>query len=211
MIKTARYLYHLNSVRRLLEHSIKFSMEGNEMSKMTTDDWERMKPYFKPEEFMIKPEEPIFDPTIEFPPPMDRSFMFTLLGLRRAFGNPIGINNGFAISGHAENSLHYQGKAADCVMYKNQKPLSLIKQAIYLLNFESSFSGIEDESSLCVGLYPFWNTPGFHIDLRQGKKSVFWIRDKSGKYLYFRDFTECIFEYFEYIDMLDAKERLNHK
>lgn len=34
-----------------------------------------------------------------------------------------------------------------------------------------------------IGIYPHWDNPGFHIDLRPSLLSVYWIRNKDGLYL----------------------------
>jgi len=74
---------------------------------------------------------------------------------------------------HSKNSQHPLGKAFDLRIggRGNIKWNDMVEAAI-----EVGFKGI--------GFYPWWNTPGLHLDDRDGSFQM-WIRDESGKYVGF--------------------------
>lgn len=75
----------------------------------------------------------------------------------------------YAINGHATGSYHYHGQAADFHI-KTDKPLL---DQIRLLEKTLSVLGLNGHCGL--GVYPFWNDPGFHLDTRS--KRSFWVFD----------------------------------
>ena len=77
---------------------------------------------------------------------------------------------------HSENSLHYQGKAIDLHM----GGMTLGQTARIAMRY--FFGGI--------GLYPGWNNPGLHLDVRLDPTT--WIQ-RSGEYIYtWPDFEEVL-------------------
>ena len=88
-------------------------------------------------------------------------------------GKAARINCAYAEDGHATNSQHYLGNAADLVL----PGFSLVDQMIIALKFD----GVHG-----LGLYPFWNTPGLHIDIRglanKYSPDAQWIRSDKGVY-----------------------------
>jgi len=126
---------------------------------MTDEQWKKIK-YFSPRENWGNPEK------------MDFSLLEKLDLLRDTIGVPIFINKAWADRAkreHAPRSLHYEGKAVDCCAPK----ISLLEFFLFALRFD--FGGI--------GLYPFWNRPGLHLDIRTGL--ALWWRNESGYYLPF--------------------------
>jgi len=100
-----------------------------------------------------------------------RELVIRLQTTRSMSGKPTRINCAFATTGHARNSKHYLGQAADIVIMG--LPLSL--QFFYAIR--AGFRGI--------GVYPYWNTPGLHVDVRpldDGHPIDMWFRDKNGLY-----------------------------
>ena len=88
---------------------------------------------------------------------------------------PIVILASAAKSGHAPDSYHYRGLAADIYFKISPSVFSFREQFLAIKSF-SNINGI--------GFYPEWNpSPGFHIDLRDPIKSALWIR-KNNKYIY---------------------------
>jgi uncharacterized protein YcbK (DUF882 family) len=75
--------------------------------------------------------------------------------------------------------MHYVGKAADIHIVG----MSLI-DAYLAVEKLGLFNG--------VGLYPFWNNPGLHVDLRQ--KPARWGRNAAGIYVALNDkfITTCL-------------------
>ena len=105
------------------------------------------------------------------PMKMEYELLVELDGLRRFLGKPVTIHEGYATSGHATNSAHYWGGAADL----HVEGLPLLDQ--YLAAERFRFTGI--------GLYPHWNRPGLHLDVRRrvaGDPEARWWRDAVGAY-----------------------------
>ena len=100
---------------------------------------------------------------------MDMDFMDKLHGLRMLVGSSMTItpNGGFSSTGHATGCAHYFGLAADI-----QFPKADLSEVSNFIR-QSSFNG--------VGFYPFWNTPGFHVDTLSRRAR--WIRIKNGSYV----------------------------
>jgi hypothetical protein len=130
--------------------------------KMRASDW-RWEPEFNPSEFVDPhgmPDSGLY---------MQPVFMDRLLALRKLCRHPVVIhrNGGFSSRGHAENSAHYFGLAAD--FHVLQCPPSRLGRFIKSLNFSG------------VGFYEHWNCPGFHLDL--AKRRARWVRTQSGEYV----------------------------
>jgi uncharacterized protein YcbK (DUF882 family) len=86
-------------------------------------------------------------------------------------GCGIKIHCGYKINGRENNSLHYQGKAADfhVIGIDFLTAESLIIDYLYrrrLIDFVG------------FGIYPDWEDPGFHLDIRGTRKS--WARTDTG-------------------------------
>jgi len=92
--------------------------------------------------------------------------------LREAVNRPIHIHCAYDTKGHAANSFHYIGKAADIHI----EGLSLV-DAYLAVEKLGIFNGI--------GLYPFWTNPGLHLDLRQNPAR--WGRNAAGIYVALND------------------------
>lgn len=93
--------------------------------------------------------------------------------MRKASGRPITIHEAWGPDGHVEGSAHYQGWAVDFHFVG----WSLLDQWLFAERFP--WEGI--------GLYPHWNRPGLHVDLRREAKEHRhlgrrWWRDAKGVY-----------------------------
>lgn len=88
---------------------------------------------------------------------------------RKLVGMPVYINNAYSAgSGHNKKSKHYLGEAADIHI----KGMNVVDQ--YLMAEKCGlFNGI--------GVYPFWNNPGLHVDIRT--KPARWGRNAAGVYV----------------------------
>lgn len=106
---------------------------------MTDEQWKQIK-HFSPKEQWGDPYKMSFD------------LLKRLDALRKFVNQEIIIHCGYATDGHSENSQHYFGKAVDFHI----KRMSLIDQ--YLAAERFMFTGL--------GLYPDWNHPGLHCDVR---------------------------------------------
>jgi len=106
---------------------------------MLPEQWAKIN-YFNPEEEWGDPEQ------------MSYLLLIRLDSLRERAGKPIIIHSGFASSGYSPNSYHYLGMATDLHI----EGLSVLDQ--YLLAEQEGFGGI--------GVYPYWSSPGLHLDTR---------------------------------------------
>jgi len=79
--------------------------------------------------------------------------------LRDKVGHPFHINCAYAEDGHKDDSWHYKGKAADFII----KDLPF-KDAIDKLL--EALDELDMSDVVGLGIYPDWNTPGFHLDTR---------------------------------------------
>ena len=70
------------------------------------------------------------------------------------------IHSGFATSGHAPLSQHYKGNAID---FHINSTLSFVAQHKAVL---AILTDLQVSQYIGFGIYPDWNSPGFHIDVR---------------------------------------------
>lgn len=102
---------------------------------------------------------------------MDFGLLKRLDALREFVSYPIIIHCGYASDGHVKDSQHYLGRAVDFHI----KNVSLINQ--YLMAERFIFTGI--------GIYPDWNNPGLHCDVRHKNHEQSqdrWVK-LNGKYV----------------------------
>ena len=119
-------------------------------------DWKKVK-HFEPSEF-------------EHPDKVDPLLIYSLDALREAAGRPIKINSDFR---PGDKGQHGAGRAVDIVI----KGLHVVDQFL-IAEKTRLFAGI--------GTYPYWNTPGIHVDIRPlqpHEQGARWARDKAGFYV----------------------------
>lgn len=102
---------------------------------------------------------------------IDIRLLWGLDRVRRDLGRKIHINCAYEESGHAEKSFHKIGMAVDFVVAPLDKNNALDMYSLYTTILSMWHGG--------VGVYPFWNTPGLHLDLGEDRT---WVRDKDGVY-----------------------------
>lgn len=124
--------------------------------------WDELR-YFTPSERWGNPDK------------MDRDFLVKLDGFRHAVGLSFQVLEGYATTGHAPKSLHYEGRAVDGRFLRDGKAVEM-DELVYL-SFLSPFTGI--------GLYS-WGASGpfVHFDdrtLANGRKAV-WVSHKQNVY-----------------------------
>lgn len=83
------------------------------------------------------------------------------------------IHCGYETKGHSEKSQHYKGNAADFHF------IGISLMQAYVLIVET-LKDLQVLNLIGLGVYPDWNSPGFHLDNRGSKAG--WCRIK-GKYL----------------------------
>jgi len=100
------------------------------------------------------------------------SFMKKIQKFRTLIGRPIRFNS-ITEGKHAKNSSHPKGIAGD-IRIGGKGAINWNKMVQHALT--CGFVGI--------GYYPFWNTPGLHLDTRAGGIKL-WKRLRNGKYVGF--------------------------
>jgi len=100
--------------------------------------------------------------------------------VRHYVGYPFIIHNAYETSGHVENSQHYLGNAVDF----HVQDMEFKTAANKILNSltKTKFADMPMIQFCGIGIYPDWNNPGFHLDVRGYQAS--WGRIKN-KYVSF--------------------------
>jgi len=84
----------------------------------------------------------------------------------------------YARSGHAKDSYHYKGMAADLMF-----PDTPLLEAFFAATRFMDFGGI--------GVYPYWAPdPGLHVDVRPARMRAYWWRDQEGRYIWLHQAKE---------------------
>lgn len=112
------------------------------------------------------------------PDKMDPDFILQLDNWRHVVGYPFVLTcPAYATAGHAENSFHYKGRAADgrFVHPDTREPLSISEHIVLALR--SPFGG--------VGIYTYSaNGPFLHVDNRIATYDrKIWVCEKAGEYV----------------------------
>lgn len=119
-------------------------------------DWSKVR-HFKPSEF-------------SHPDQLEPLLIYSIDALREAAGRPIRINCDYRPGDPGQHGL---GKAADVVI----SGLHVVDQFL-LAEKTRLFAGI--------GIYPYWNRPGIHVDIRSLKPhepAARWARNAAGVYV----------------------------
>ena len=99
---------------------------------------------------------------------IDEQLVILLQSIRDHAQKPIIIHAGTQGT-HAPRSLHYIGKAVDFHIQN----MCVLDQ--YLIAEKIVGCG-------GIGIYPFWNNPGLHIDIRHTHLGARWIQSADGSY-----------------------------
>jgi len=120
-----------------------------------------------------------------YPDLMDWTTLRQLDSMRDSLkGMIITINDGYR---PCSKGWHGHGKAIDCVIrYRaTREPLPIATQLGIAMKFFWS----------AIGIYPFWNAPGLHLDTRplsRFDRRPMWWRDKNGEYHYNLEEILCL-------------------
>jgi uncharacterized protein YcbK (DUF882 family) len=79
------------------------------------------------------------------------------------------IHEGYATDGHSDKSQHYEGNAVDF----HADNITLEEAYVKLCKI---LDLLQLTDRVGLGLYPDWNSPGFHLDLR-GSRARWCYRD----------------------------------
>lgn len=109
---------------------------------------------------------------------MDKFFLGMLDEFATQLDKKINIHAAAKTAGHTSNSLHYKRPCSAVDLSCPDLHLSELLRLAQAFQYKGTvFTGI--------GIYPYWNNPGLHLDLRS--RPIKWIRDFAGNYL--TDFT----------------------
>jgi len=91
---------------------------------------------------------------------------------------PVSIHCSYELTGHSDKSFHGMGLATDFHFLRTngttiQDQFCIMVEVLKRLRLDL-FTGL--------GVYPHWNSPGFHLDTRG--EQLFWVRDINGRYKY---------------------------
>lgn len=111
------------------------------------DIWQVIKPHFNRSEKWGDPDR------------VDPITLTVLYLVRKEVGVPIIIKLAYEESGHTENSYHYVGKAID--FHINNLPFLVAVDSV-----ERALRRLKLFNFVGLGIYPDWNSPGFHLDTR---------------------------------------------
>ena len=128
---------------------------------------------------------------------MNGLLVLLLDAVRDRIGCPIAIHCGYESEGHIENSEHKRGNAVD---FHFDSELSLLAQAKCL---EATLRKLQVYDRVGLGVYPDWNNPGFHLDVRGyyarwgriGQMYVSWedaLMHAAGKVRYDKGHVEAV-------------------
>ena len=128
-------------------------------------DWSAIQ-HFQREEWVMDPDRVLWDVVV------------LTDEMREATGGPIKIHVAWDSAGHVQDSSHYtRGTEYASGVDLDFQGWPLVDQWLFAERFPW----------VGIGLYPFWKTPGLHLDLRKlgqdhphlGKR---WWRDAAGEY-----------------------------
>jgi uncharacterized protein YcbK (DUF882 family) len=112
---------------------------------------------------------------------MNPMLLILLDKLRDIIGKPISINCGYETEGHEPNSQHGYGNAVDFHV-KGMKFKEANQQILAALDI-IIIAGRKASDLVGYGIYPHWNTAGFHLDVR-GYKARWGALNRDGKQTY---------------------------
>jgi len=118
---------------------------------------------------------------------MDGGFLLAIDFILSKVDIPIEINNSY------RNTHTYHGRDERCRAI-DFRPVDHSVNTTFKLASDIYRIAKEDNIVIGLGLYPYWNVFGLHIDngyrskLRSPGKSQYWYRTKSGSYKYSLDF-----------------------
>ena len=99
---------------------------------------------------------------------LDPTLIYAVDDLRALIGVPIMLGDAIA-PGHDAAGEHPRGRAVDCHAI-----------GLPLLDFWLAAERIRAFGG--IGIYPFWVTPGLHLDTRLGPHRARWWRDEARAY-----------------------------
>ena len=126
--------------------------------------WDKIEPYFLPKEAWGEPKK------------MSGLLLMVLYDIRFHSGWPIIIHCGTQ-GKHCKNSYHSKGMAVDFHFEPPNDSVPFRNQAEFLMKY---LVDMQFDFFTGLGIYPNWNSPGFHLDVRGVKAR--WLK-QNGEYV----------------------------
>lgn len=99
------------------------------------------------------------------PEKMNGLLLMLLSAVKKEFGCSVVIHEGYKSSGHADKSQHYLGNASD--FHLNWKdPKDALPYSRQVEKMITLLTDLQVAHKVGLGIYPDWNSPGFHLDVR---------------------------------------------
>ena len=95
--------------------------------------------------------------------------LLLLDALREEIGHPFVVHCAYETGGHSPNSQHYLGNAVDFHIEGLSFPEAIERM-------EEALERLQVADRVGFGIYPDWNNPGFHLDVRNVGRKVRWGR-----------------------------------
>lgn len=95
------------------------------------------------------------------PEKIDDKLLYTIFLIRLELGIPFHVNNAYSTSGHSEDSYHYKGMALDGYFMTDE-----VSFVDIIDNIETVLEYYGLTEKVGFGIYPDWNNPGIHLDVR---------------------------------------------
>ena len=115
------------------------------------------------------------------PDKMNPALLLLLDRLRETIGKPFVIHCGYESDGHSTASQHYKGNAVD--FHIEGLPLTEANRLLLAALHTIQIAGRQAHEVCGLGIYPDWNNPGFHLDVR-GYSARWGAVKKEGKQVY---------------------------
>jgi hypothetical protein len=138
--------------------------------------WEFLAGKYRDAEGGFSPREAWGDPQ-----KINGLLLLAIYALRLILQIAIVIHCAVETSGHAQKGQHPEGNAVDFHLVSSTLPF--YEQ---ILMVEKALKGLQIWDRIGIGIYPAWNTPGFHLDVRGKHAEWGWIGsvDEKGNKIY---------------------------
>jgi hypothetical protein len=102
------------------------------------------------------------------PSKVSGTLILVMDAVREAYGDDPSLYSfilhcAYELSGHSDNSYHYIGKAADFHI-RNKSTKELFSTQVFRM--VTTLRELQITDFVGLGIYPQWNSPGFHLDVR---------------------------------------------
>lgn len=114
--------------------------------------------------FSVSEKDVFGEPAFKYPNEMNPAILHIIDGIRNECRQPIILHATNEKDGHTENSQHYIDNAVDFHM----QGINFVDAMNIVMEYITVYAFIDRplKQYMGIGIYPDWNTPGFHLDFR---------------------------------------------